>query len=311
MKFRKVICVVMLLCSVLLFGCDNSEEIDGGNTTIEDDVPKTIESKDITGFYASFYIYDRSFGNDEHDFEFEIKKNKDGELYAYENNSKSSYQADEELLKQLQQVIDDNNLVQYNGLYDVTQGLPSEYSARSFKAEYASGEELYFTMDNDPSAKYAIDIYDVFVKWFSSHGIDSLYPREETTTISKLYLVYEHDDVCVIYDNFEEGGKEYIYRYVENNNEYSQMKDDRKVTMPDDYYDVITKIVEESKLNELYLSDSFTKGIDKEAKTCIDLNIEYGTSKSIIIETSDEDEMKLLMPAVNNLMNYLDSWFME
>ena len=173
--------------------------ITGGQTIkVDENAPKVIESKDIVKFATRFYLTDRWSADESNIFEFEIAEDESGKLVASEYISGLKEEADEELLTALQQVIDDENLVKYNGKYDVTAGLPPEFEAIYFVVDYASGEYLDFTMDNDPMSSWEEKIYRVFADWFESKGHSELYPMPETADIVsfKLTCIDGEEEFC-------------------------------------------------------------------------------------------------------------------
>ena len=91
----------------------DGEYIDGGNTKSNDpNAPKEIKSKDIADFHVNFYLHNRyseeeKYG-DNHFFDFSVKKDESGVLTAYEDERGISYPADEYLLEELQDVIDEH-----------------------------------------------------------------------------------------------------------------------------------------------------------------------------------------------------------
>lgn len=153
----------------------------GGKTERTDpNAPKQIESKEITGFYSSFYLDSRWSVNNSHRFRFSISADGEGRLNAFEELSGLKAPCDLELLKALQAVIDSEGLAAKNGVYRVTAGLPPEYTDCCLRVNYASGESLSFTVDNDPHGLWAVKIYDTFADWFREKVDDSLLPARET-----------------------------------------------------------------------------------------------------------------------------------
>lgn len=161
--------------ALLMAGCSKTpkeEIICGGNTKDNDpNAAKVIESADITEFSVAFFLAERCTEDDDHRFDFQIKPDKNGVLTAYENHAGISSAADETLLNALQEVIAKNNLAAMNGIYDITSGLPPEYQPRKLKVDYASGETLRYTVDNDPYETWAVEICDIFADWFHTKGI--------------------------------------------------------------------------------------------------------------------------------------------
>ena len=161
--------------ALLMTGCGKNaeQEIICGGTTKDNDpnAPKVIESTEIVGFSVAVFLAERWTDGEDHRFDFEIKPDETGVLTAYEQHSGIRYPADEALLNALQEVIAQNNLAAMNGIYEVTAGLPPEYQPRRLNVEYASGETLSYTVDNDPYETWAVQICDVFADWFYANEI--------------------------------------------------------------------------------------------------------------------------------------------
>ena len=115
-------------------------------------------------------------------------ENENGVLTASEERSGASLPADAALLTALQNVIDEYDLAQFNGVYRVTAGLPPEFQERTLRVEYASGETLSFTENNEPEALWAERFYEVFADWFAANGDESLRPAKETSLLTRLDL---------------------------------------------------------------------------------------------------------------------------
>jgi hypothetical protein len=184
----KTAILMLTFTAVFAFaGCDEEEPVCGGTTDKTDhDAPKVIESKDITSFYARFCLVGEwTPGRENLTYTFEIK-DVDGVLTAAEHETGVRSPADKELLDTLQGIIDDEKLVAKNGVYRVTAGLPPEYQKCNVTVNYASGERLTFTENNDPYAEWAKKTYLAFAYWFSGKGDDSLIPPGRTEKISDI-----------------------------------------------------------------------------------------------------------------------------
>lgn len=162
--------------ALLMTGCSRTAEqeiICGGFTDLsQPDAPKVIESTEITEFSLSVFLAERRTAEDEHWFDFQIKPDENGVLTAYENHAGIRNAADETLLHSLQEVLEQHNLAEMNGVYQVRAGLAPEYQPRTLKVQYASGETLCYTVNNNPHESWAVQICDVFADWFCEKGIE-------------------------------------------------------------------------------------------------------------------------------------------
>lgn len=174
-KFGKKVLLSAMVCALSIFGLGESAvPIDGGVTDETDyHTPKVIISKEITEFYVHAFIFNGSDGGKGGVYTFTVKK-EGSVLMASESHSGSRSPADKKMLRELQAVIDKHELAKRNGTYHITAGLPAEFQPCDFEAVYASGEVLRFTIDSEPDAEWAKEIYLVFAKWFAKKGIGDL-----------------------------------------------------------------------------------------------------------------------------------------
>ena len=332
--------MAILLCAALLFGlaaCTNEPEpepepepIDGGTTTYVDaDAPKVIQSKDIRAFFANFFLYNRWRGDEEKFFEFEIRLDDNGTLTATEANSGASLPADKELLDALQGVIDKYGLVSRNGLYSVTAGLPPEFQESTLRVAYESGESLAFTVNNEPEAKWAEEVYDVFAAWFSAHGDDTLQPTRETSQVTRFDLESVDGPIYLRYgginvqpeDAIE--GQTYLLEWDVYDDDAKQTITREFILFPEDYYERITEILAKYDVVLKYdqswfehsdgyfgMSDeSLHDGEEDREDRKIELYAEFESGNRFSIETRKESEIEGLQPMLDELYEYYASLF--
>ena len=319
--------IIPVLISMVLSACASSgaskpeyvidEPIEGGIITnkTDPDAPKEIGSDNIVSFYTNISLPNRWKGDREgrgsHDFEFEIKEDDSGILTAYEHISCARHPANDELLQSLQKVIRDYNLVSRNGKYSITAGIDPEFgSPCEFSATYDTGEELKFTIDNEPYSEWECDIYDVFAKWFSDNGIDALYPDKYTAKATRFGItVYENgEEKCDFSTVLKNTDGEYVY------------------TLPDDYYEKVTKILAKYDLvfRYEYSVYNFSSGVydnhengyfgfgdrrpdysepDSE-DDYVDIYVEYDDGGRFGIETQKKSEIEAMQPMLTELIEY-------
>ncbi|MCR5789069.1 MAG: hypothetical protein K6G83_04195 [Lachnospiraceae bacterium] len=283
------------------------EPISGGVTDKTDpNAPKEIRSDEISDFDAEFYLGWRWMGEDDHNFAFSVKPDEEGTLIAAEDNSGISLPADEKLLTALQEVIREYDLASMNGVYQVTAGLPPEFRPCKVTVRYASGEELTFTMDNDPEAEWAEDIYTVFAQWFKEQGNDALYPARTDAVVTRVSIDYV------------DPGQELFFDSAAKN-------PDGAVTLPDDYYETITQILDRYDVLLKYDYSLFNHesgqvdnhdlgfygmgdprpdhGEPDLEDTVFDLYVEYDDGKRINIETKKASELTGMQPMIEELLS--------
>jgi len=333
MKKGRKIMMIFLGTALLfnLFGCDKKEEepTSGDNTTvIDENAPKKIESKKICELYAPMNIATRWHGDEDHDFEFEIKKDEKGILTAYENVTGIFAECDEDLLYDLQAVIDKRDLASLNGVYDVTAGLAPEMEEKQFRVEYESGEKIEFTRNNQPYSLWGEEFYDVFAKWFEEKGMNDLYPDKEDTQVTRIRFWFMEDKVRKEYGLMKKGDS-----YVLNKSVYDFKKEksvyDKSVKIPKDFYEEITRIADSYELVRRYDFSSYDydnnnygnhgrgyygfgekpQGEEDSTDMSLTLHLEYESGKRVNIDTKKESEIKAMRSLIDELLNYLDKAF--
>ena len=311
---RIVSALLCALTAIGLGGCSNKEEVICGGITDKTDrsAPKTIESKEISDFYARiFLVGEWAPGTESSAYTFSIEPNSAGVLIASEETTGASYKADSELLTALQNIIDEERLADNNGVYRTTAGLPPEFQPCRLTVNYASGEKLYFTVNNDPHALWEQKVYLAFANWFEIKGIDSLQPPKSEDKIVALDFKVTENGAAVYYNNVEN----LIIKnmYDENNN---KLTDEKSISIPEDYFDKITEIVAKYELRP-FDNSSALYGMGRNIKNenanhaSLQLYIAYSDESVIDIITSDENDIKLLAPLVADLKEYHELLFTE
>ena len=295
------------------------EPIDGGVTDKSDlNAPKFIESKDIDDFYARFGLDGEwSKGNRNVFYSFELKTDNTGTLNAYEYTTGISAPANEELLDALQEIIDAQNLVAWNGEYRITAGLPPEFGPCDLNVSYASGERLSFTHNNEPEAEWAQEIYLAFAKWFAGQGIDTLLPPETVMgSVRNVMIEFEDPDDGTwcdygLVEDPDADGNYTIMRSVGEDMEEIPLTDMQafldSVNAVADKYD-LRKYDESSVLygyaqTEDDRNDPFLASLQ--------LTFWYDNDEQLFIYTSDPDGIDELRPLVKELMACFDACFAQ
>lgn len=338
-----------LLCALLFFGLSGCSgkpidpdvtdgPIEGGNThRVDDGAPKEIRSKDIAELEMDFFLASRWNCAESGDFDFSVKPDGKGGLTVTEKFLGISCQADEELLRSLQEIIDRNGLVKQNGLYDVTAGLAPEFQPRGIDVLYESGERLYFTTDNNPYARWAAEVYDVFAEWFAAHGIEDLYPAKESSSVSSVRfwymedgLFYEYGPVNVLESNAIDGETHLLEKEIYDN-EKKETIFEAYMLIPEDYYAQLTAIIAETDLDRNYRLSEFNfesmsydnhdlgffgmgnrypdySEPDSEDLE-LTLHLAYESGHRINIDTRKFSEIEGMRPVIDALIAYHDSLF--
>ena len=332
MKLRKGRFIMITLLTVLMAfgvaGC-HRERVESGGVTDKTDpnAPKEIKSKDITEFSVNFYHETRKNIDDEQFFNFEVKKSDQGVLMAVENKTGISGEADEDLLKSLQEVIDRYHLVAMNGYYRVTAGLPPECQKSTLLVLYESGEKLTFTTNNNPSARWTAAIYDVFAKWFASKGNDSLYPKREDTPVTRMdihivenNIVRRFETMYVKEENAIDGDNHLLTKLIWDD-EKKETIERKYIRIPEDYYENITAILKKYDFDLKYGYSYFEhhKGFygfnelydldEQDTDDFVDLYIEFESGDRMSLETRKASEIAAMKDLLNDLITYNDPLF--
>jgi hypothetical protein len=154
------------------------EPLCGGTTDRTDHkAPKVINSREITSLSVHFSLVGEwQSGRDIVECELVIKPNESGIVTVTEPTLSISYEVDKELLDKVQDIIDKEGLARKNGIYKVTAGLPPEFQPCYLIVDYASGERLSFTENNEPEAAWAKQMYLLAADWFAQKGSPAMLP---------------------------------------------------------------------------------------------------------------------------------------
>lgn len=149
--------------------------------------PKNIKSKKITGFNARFYLDHNDSGDDNYSgfYHFTIEKG-----VLSEDRLNISEQINESVTEKLQAIIEKYDLVKKNGVDVHTSGLPPEFQPCYLSADYESGENLYFSENNDPRSPWAREIFELFRQFFIERGHSELQPSEDARSISRFRFAF-------------------------------------------------------------------------------------------------------------------------
>ena len=324
-----------------LFGCRKispDEPVDGGTVThVDSDAPKTVESKELTAFSAELFLSNRWYGDEQHEFHFLISPDQSGALTASEANSGVSLPADEELLTGLAEIVAEYDLASMNSLYDVTAGLPPEAWAHPFQAAYASGEEISFTVNNQPFSAWGEAVYDLYASWFEKHGITALYPDPEESALTRFILDFTENGKRIRYSDIHVpesdavGGETYVLSKSVETADLSGEDSDKYILFPDDYYEKLTALIAATDLDRKYLFSAYDRAANNYGnhdegyfgwgdKTTADnepdsdsmklsLHLTYESGHRVNIDTKKESEIEAMRPLLESLTAYLDPLF--
>ena len=330
--------IMGVLFSLLTFlgigGCASAvDRPECGGTTDKTDykAPKTIVSKDLTSFYAHFYLRGEwSPGKGDRFYTVEVRNNEQGALTATVwtdslDDARVSLPADETLLTKLQSIIDERRLAANNGVYRVTAGLPPEFQKCHFNANYASGEKIEFTENNNPDAEWTRETYLAFAEWFAEKGDESLLPpklvygpvRRCSFTLSEDGRKIHVSPVHVQEEKAIDGERLLLGRMTYDAAAKKWGRDDDFTLFPEDYLQQIHAILSAHDLRAfdyhsvLYKERKLTREEKDFFRPALQIHVDFEDNKSLRIDVNDAGDLETLQPLVKELLAYHDSLFDE
>ena len=166
--FKKLLALTMLGTSTLL-GCGcNRDELNpptGGGTVDQSDpdAPKTIGSKEIASFEATFFFREDDASTPGRHYHFTIEPDESGTMIAAEDKLGLLGPVDPSVMDSLQAIVDEEKFAELNGVHKYVSGLPPEFQPCGISARYASGETLSFVINGDPDHTWPAKIYSLLV----------------------------------------------------------------------------------------------------------------------------------------------------
>ena len=325
--------LVSLLTFLGLGGCASAiDRPECGGTTDKTDhnAPKKIESKDLTDYYAHFYLSGEwSPGRNDRFYTVEVRKDEQGVLTAtvWTDSVKDacvSLPADEKLLTKLQSIIDERKLAAKNGVYRVTAGLPPEFQACHFNANYASGEKIEFTENNNPDAEWTRETYLTFAEWFAEKGNESLLPPKLSYGPIKdcsFTLTGEGRKVHISPVHVQEknaiDGEQRLLGKTSYDAASKIWERDEYILFPEDYLEQIHAILSKYDLRTfdwhsvLYKKRKMTDEEKDFFRPVLQIHVNFADGKGLRIDTNDPGDIETLRPLVQELLAYHDSLFDE
>ena len=324
----------------MFFGCrrtprpgEHVDVIDGGTRDESDyDAPKEIESHELVSFETEFFrnsdwVYDK-----ERYYDFKLKKSEDGTFVVTEGyNDDLRSETDADFAAKLDQLIRDQDLIRLNGMSRQTYGILPEYGPYLLRAEYASGEKLYFYINDDPNAAWTFAMLDLFAREFGAHGVNDLLPPKETSEMTRFSLEYAFDDIRYCYGEIivpvteEEKNRTFeeivTHGYDESGCEtmvYSRPWDRSgktetggmvKVPIVDGYYAGLQKIVEENELAYIQNGEIIPSDFDYEnTPQFYEFYIEYASGKRMSGFSCDPEKCEKFRPIAEAFSAYYEDY---
>ena len=245
---------------------NDTSEVAGGMVDKSYDAPTEIKSRNIESFETYFYIWDQYDEAEKGNYSFKIEKNDSGKYTLSEDTHYNiSETIERSVLDGLQKIIDDNSLSMKNGMDKHSNGLLEEFAPCMFWAKYDSGEQLYFSENNDPEAKWAREVKELFEEEFIKLGHDELLPPIESVTLVRFDMGYEDETEGVSYSTIftEEDTDEISHHYFANVYRTDTKEEISRAiqTIPDNFYEELSVKLSDLRL-KLYRNDKITSSAD-------------------------------------------------
>lgn len=294
----------------MLFGCKKEEPVTGGKIVNTDkDAPKVIVSKDIKEFSTQFYMnHHLQAGDDDYSgvYDFTIK---DG-ILGSSGPINISESVDEKLLRDVQEIIDQYELVKRNGKDEYTSGLPYEHQPCYLKVVYESGEVLYFREDNDPKAYWSKDLFALFRQHFIEEGHEELKPSKEARTIIQFDIEFNEDVVAYQYcEMIDTDGIKKLYK-----DEYNLETEDGQdylIDIPEDFYDRLSELINASNMSNFHTGSMAASSSDcpHTKDGYFEIYIDYENGNQIYGYSKDKEKVEEFKKEIVPVKEYLDNIF--
>lgn len=288
----------------MLCGCVN-----GGIKDKSQNASKTINSNEMVSFETGFYRKADSLYDKDRDYQFKMEKQDDSTFIIY--NDDLSCQTDSTFAASLNQILLDNDLIQYNGTNKKTSGLPDEFKPYWIHAKYASNETLDFSMDGDPYAKWTFDVLNLFAREFSKQGIDDFLPTKENTTITRFELKYCFDDTRYVYSEiFVSDDEKMVYEEAWDKEGKNRVHDRIKAPITEEHYRNLEKLVEETNLLSFENNRERPSDFDY-SKAYYEFYIEYESGRVVRAFSDDAKDIENIKPIIDKISAYYKDYIKE
>lgn len=334
-KITAFLIIAILVC--FMNGCNIREDtvmipvnnqMPGGivdNSNIN--APKEIESDKLVSFSCSYFLYGSVTGESDSGYSINVKKDNEGKLILTEAGHKVSCETDEAFLQGIQEIIVQNNLASINGVNKHTSGLPFMFQPCYFDAVYDSGEELHFSIDNNPESAWGRDIYKLTKKEFKKHGIDAFNPPADAGKITKFILTYTDGDMYhhfsemevpvagvkkslmeLAEEGYKEGESEVKIQYLA----WNRATNERSTSMgtpTDEYYEGLDEIISQIDLSDFANISGAPYSFNyKDTPDYFEYYIEYDNGKVLRGFSDASDRCVMFAPIAQKFTDYIKGY---
>ena len=287
---------------------------DGGTVTYRDsNAPKVIQSKEITALSTYFYCLDRYTPNSASHYAFEIVPEGDLWRLTLSGTDGASAVIDREALSRVQAIIDEYKLAEHNGIYRVTAGLPVQFSPCSLNADYASGENLNFTLNGSIDRPWCIDLRNCFFDLFAEAGLARFQPPKEAITIDACSIAFSVGDIAYSYDSMEDEDGKTRYCRTEYDMAGQEESAEAVIDFHPDIYRGLQQVIEDCHLESLtkLIGTDFDFHMPHTTEGYLEITIDYENGRKLWLQAAGDRIPEEWYPMREALKEYLDALFVS
>ena len=279
----------------------------GGTTNHSYQAPKTIHSSTITEFSTHFFVYDPEDDSLSGNYYFILKKSNDGKLMLKEDYKYGIVEeVTPDVFDKIQKIIERNNLVKLNGTDRITHGLPVEYQPCYLSAVYDSGEKLYFSMNNEPRASWALELESTLREEFAKRGHKKCLARPSASNIENFNIEFLEGDLVYMYDLIN--SKKYIMRSVYNRAK-KERDSEKIIEVPDGFYADLHNYIKSHNFRRFHTGKVSFESQWKQGKPrFFSIYFAYENKKQISTYSADTDKCDDFYREIPGLKAFFDKY---
>ena len=335
---NKVLFSLIALLTVFSSGCSGRAEkeplptppITGGKVDNSDpDAPKEIDSRDLAAFSYQFYLYGKNNHEEDSGYHFEVKKTDDGTVSMEES---ARYQVTcstgEHILVSLQALIEKYGLAKRNGVDKHTAGLPQEFQPCYFRADYASGESIRFSVDNNPEDPFSREVVKLLGDEFAARGEECFLQKLPESGISRFDLEFTDGDIRYrfgelripkegVHKSFEDlvthgyAEGEYdlvIEKEVWDRSGEAETSSTYRIVTPE-YYEGLKEILDRERLIDFVNDEQYPSDFDYEkTPSYYNFYAKYASGENFYGFSDDADKNREFAPVAKAIAQYAEEY---
>ena len=296
---------MLIICLFPLTSCHKQEVLDGEVINNSDtDKSKEFNSNDIRVLKTCFYLEDSDFPELNGFYSIEID-NSDDEIILIESEHfyiEVTISHDE--LKDIQELVKENELNKLNGTNVVTSGLPFEYSPFTFEITYQDNEELYFRIDGIPDYKFNIELVRYIRDLLISKGYDEFKPTDKL--INNFEINFSNgNNQYYFYSIYGVNGEPKIAKNVYQNNEEIEYE---IIDMPEEFDVFLNDLVNDLNLYQFNI-DAYNDSFKINAIDFYQIYIDFIDGSYIYGDSTDDSLLTNFNAIEVELLKNLNSLF--